>query len=65
MSLTNCFTEMLDFDVTHFVGPQICKGSIGETDYSDEVVLRTEMGLPTVRADHISAFIEHPYAEQK
>ncbi|OAS27581.1 hypothetical protein AYO08_21915 [Pseudomonas putida] len=53
--------SMLDCDVTVYVGPHIFKGSIGEAEEEDIVLLHTESGVTEIRIEHISAFTFHPY----
>ena len=53
--------NMLDCDVTLYVGPHVLKGSIGETEHEDVVVLHTDAGMAEIRIEQVSAFIVHPY----
>ena len=51
----------LDTNVTLFIGTRELRGSIGETEDEDVVVLHTERGIERVRADRIDSYMEHPY----
>lgn len=55
--------KMLDCDVTLYVGPHVFKGSIGETESDDVVVLHTPKGMTEIRIEHISAFTVHPHKD--
>lgn len=53
--------NMLDCDVTLYVGPHVFKGSIGESEADDIVVLHTDAGMTDIRIEHISAYTFHPF----
>lgn len=61
MDMETEFAEMLDCDVTIYVGPHVFVGSIGETENPELVVLHTAAGMSTIRASQITAYTLHPY----
>lgn len=64
MALNDTFKEMVDCDVTLYVGPHALKGSIGETDCDEVVVLHTPDGVASFRVEHVSGYIYHPFVEE-
>lgn len=63
--MNSLLKEMLDCDVTLYMGPHVLKGAIGETDSDDVLVLHTDEGKAMLRIEHISGFIFHPYNDQE
>lgn len=51
--------NMLDCEVTIYMGNHVLKGTIGETDSPEILVLHTTLGMASIRIEQVSAYILH------
>lgn len=63
--LHDILCNILDQEVTLFLGPHALKGTIGETDDDNFVVLHMNSGLATVGVENISGLIQHQYKKDE